>query len=105
MSEEPVITHLEFNEPRTLEIVKSIADEPVASASEFQPKTITQLAEQSSASEFLKTADYERAEKMDDLIDVFDLGGAKDNDDKPSKKGAVDDMLANADFLLNIQDL
>lgn len=120
MSTEPVVTRLEFNENTPisslasasslsgLEVVKSKQDELESVDIDFKPKTIQQLAEQSSSMDYMKTKD-EISEQLggdklnlSDLIDVFDLGAEEDN---KKSLGAVEYLSDSNDFLLGIQDI
>ena len=121
VSNEPVITRLEFNEESVipsassmgqsgLEVIKSNGD--IESNLEsvdldvFLPKTTQQLAEQSSAMDFMKTKEETSEQlKTDDfsnLIDVFDLGA---EEEKSSSLGAVNHLNDSNDFMLDIEDI
>lgn len=120
MSTEPVVTRLEFNENTPisslasaaslsgLEVVKSKQDELETVDIDFKPKTIQQLAEQSSSMDYMKTKE-ETSEQLggdklnlSDLIDVFDLSAEEDN---KKSLGAVEHLSDSNDFLLGIQDI
>jgi hypothetical protein len=119
VSTEPVVTRLEFNENTPistaysasslgLEVVKSKQDELESVDIDFKPKTIQQLAEQSSSMDYMKTKE-ETSERLggeklnlSDLIDVFDLGAEEDN---KKSLGAVEHLSDSNDFLLGIQDI
>jgi hypothetical protein len=120
VSTEPVVTRLEFNENTPisslanasslsgLEVVKSKQDELESVDIDFKPKTIQQLAEQSSSMDYMKTKD-EISEQLggdklnlSDLIDVFDLSAEEDN---KKSLGAVEHLSDSNDFLLGIQDI
>jgi hypothetical protein len=120
VSKEPVITRLETDDSTSivspssvmnngLEVVKSNAEMETrlenVDLDAFQPKTTQQLAEQSSAMEFVKIKDETSQQlKTDDfsnLIDVFDLGA---EEEKTKSLGAVK-HIDNNDFLLDIEDI
>jgi hypothetical protein len=120
VSTEPVVTRLEFNENTPisslasaaslsgLEVVKSKQDELETVDIDFKPKTIQQLAEQSSSMDYMKTKE-ETSEQLggdklnlSDLIDVFDLSAEEDN---KKSLGAVEHLSDSNDFLLGIQDI
>jgi len=121
VSKEPVITRLEFNEESSipssssnydtgLEIVKSKGEDSVSELESvdldsFQPKTIQQLAEQSSAMDFMKTNEQLNSEEVNlsGLIDVYDL--AAEEEEKAKSLGAVDYLKDSQDFMLDIQDI
>ena len=114
VSMEPTITRLETDDVG-LEVVSVKGNMGggggnTNGSAEFQPKTVQQLAEQSSAMEFAQTV-----EKIGDsvgngggLLDVFDLdaelgGGGKE----PMSLGATDylDKSPGGDFMLDIEDI
>lgn len=123
LSKEPVITRLESSNEsifpssnssmavldKGLEIVKSNGETETklenVDLDFFQPKTTQQLAEQSSAMDFIKTKEETSSQiKTDDfsnLIDVFDLAS---EDDKKSL-GAVEHIKDTNDFMLDIEDI
>ena len=124
VSNEPVITRLESNEDSVfpsvvssggysgLEVVKSNVVEDRESQLEsvdldfFQPKTTQQLAEQSSAMDFIKTkeetSEQLKTEDFSSLIDVFDLGA---EEEKTKSLGAVGHLKDSSDFMLDIEDI
>jgi Family of unknown function (DUF5764) len=127
VSNEPVVTRLETNEDSIvlpsfssvsstnntgLEVVKSnIGDEmetklETVDLDYFQPKTTQQLAEQSSAMDFIKTkeetSEQFKTEDFSNLLDVFDLGA---EEDKMKSLGAVEHIKDTSDFMLDIQDI
>jgi hypothetical protein len=119
VSPEPVITRLEYNDEESkppgssfegsnnavgggLELVNSKYREDVESVNldDFYPKTTQQLAEQSSAMDFIKSNEESSGQTdLTGLIDVFDLAA---EDEKPISLGAMD---STSDFMLDIQDI
>jgi len=110
VSTEPVITRLE-TEDVGLEVVKSSIEEPVRGVvEEFQPKTVQQLAEQSSAMDYAQTVEKigESIGNGDGLLDVFDLDAEMGGIGKePMSLGATDylDKSSGGDFMLDIEDI
>lgn len=127
VSDEPVVTRLDTSEssfPASmggsgLEVVKSKIDSTARSSEEdalesvdldmFQPKTVQQLAEQSSAMDFMQTKD-KTSEQLknggDDLdvsglLDIYDL----EDEEKPKSLGAVEHLKDSGDFMLDIEDI
>ena len=118
VSDEPVITRLEFDEssttpsittslPTGLEVVKrQIPESELALEPEtlefFKPKTTQQLAEQSSAMDFVKLNEEQKTDDFSGLIDVFDLAA---EDEKSKSLGAVNHISDTNDFMLDIEDI
>ena len=113
VSSEPVITRLETDDVG-LEVVSAAAIGGSGSgnksgSAEFQPKTVQQLAEQSSAMDFVQTVEKigDSVGNGDGLLDVFDLdaelgGGGKE----PMSLGATDYLSkTGGDFMLDIEDI
>jgi hypothetical protein len=116
VSTEPVITRLETDDVG-LEVVSAVVNGGSGSGSEntngsieFQPKTVQQLAEQSSAMDYVQTVEKigDSIGGGDGLLDVFDLdaefGGSGK---KPVSLGATDylDKSSGGDFMLDIEDI
>ena len=129
VSDEPVVTRLDTNEnsfPTSsvsnsgLEVVKSKIDSTANSSSReemlesvdldmFQPKTVQQLAEQSSAMDFMQTKDKTSellkngGDELDvsGLLDIYDL----EDEEKPKSLGAVEHLNDSDDFMLDIEDI
>ena len=114
VSTEPVITRLETDD-MGLEIMKTVSAGDFGGGSgsintEFKPKTIQQLAEQSSAMDYAQTVEKigDSIGNGDGLLDVFDLdaeiGG---NGKEPVSLGATDylDKSSGGDFMLDIEDI
>ena len=112
VSTEPVITRLETDNVG-LEVVKSIVEEPVLVkevVEEFQPKTVQQLAEQSSAMDYTQTVEKigDSIGGGDGLLDIFDLDAELGGSGKePKSLGATDylDKSSGGDFMLDIEDI
>jgi hypothetical protein len=123
VSKEPVITRLDASESSLLpsvsssaissglEVVKSNTVDMESKLESvdldfFQPKTTQQLAEQSSAMDFIKTkeetSEQLKTEDFSSLIDVFDLGA---EEEKSKSLGAVGHLKDSSDFMLDIEDI
>ena len=113
VSTEPVITRLETDDVG-LEVVSAAVSGGSGSgntngSAEFQPKTVQQLAEQSSAMDYVQTVEKigDSIGGGDGLLDVFDLdaelgGGGKE----PVSLGATDYLSkSGGDFMLDIEDI
>jgi hypothetical protein len=114
VSTEPVITRLE-TEDVGLEIMKTASAGGGGGGSglintEFQPKTVQQLAEQSSAMDYAQSVEKigESIGNGDGLLDVFDLDAEMGGIGKePLSLGATDylDKSSGGDFMLDIEDI
>ena len=113
VSSEPVITRLETDDVG-LEVMKTASAVGFGGGnglinSEFQPKTVQQLAEQSSAMDFVQTVEKigDSIGGGDGLLDVFDLDAEIGGGKEPMSLGATDylDKSPGGDFMLDIEDI